>query len=334
MRAILTIVITMLPEGASAHFSFIDIKSQIACNFYAKDGINRLLEPIMEGQPFSEWWMHGQVDCQSNATGSFALPANGRTHIVMSIRVQTVPPPYSTGSGYAPSNPDYVLQTKEWGSGPKSHGNTLRGHHNIHAYTRDDTSGCALAILYKHKTKNVLPKDFVIFSVIHDCPKRQREPINVPNLPACPNGNCICAWFCLPKTSRAKNFYMTPFVCHVTGANANASPVDVEYAIPPRRCLDPTNCNFYHDSPLIGSEQLINASTCPESYYSRQTTPFSMALVKAPNMTSLSTLTPVIMLLSKFLQSRCVMTRDRVLWNLQAGQIQHPLIVPALPKGS
>jgi len=37
---------------------------------------------------------------------------------------------------------------------------------------------------------------------------------------------------------------MTPFVCHVTGAYADASPVDTEYAIPPRRCLDPTNCNF------------------------------------------------------------------------------------------
>lgn len=215
----------------------------------------------MEGQPFSEWWMHGQVNCQSNATGSFALPANGRTHIVMSSRVQTVPPPYSTGSGYAPSNPDYVLTTKEWGSGPESPGNTLRGHHNIHAYTRDDTSSCALAISYKHKAKNVLPKDFVIFSVIHDCPKRQREPIDVPNLPACPNGNCICAWFWLPKTSGAKNFYMTPFVCHVTGANANASPVDVEYAIPPRRCLDPTNCNFGPRQPaywLGADDQRIN----------------------------------------------------------------------------
>jgi hypothetical protein len=244
MRPTLAIIIATLLESVSAHFSFVDIKSQIACNFYAKDGTDWLSLPIMEGQPFSEWWMHGQVGCQSNATGSFDLPANGRTHIVMSSRVQKVPPPYSSGSGYAPSNPDYVLTRKEWGSGPESPGNSLRGHHNIHAYTRDDTSGCALAIAYKSKAKDILPTDFVIFSVIHDCPKRQREPIDIPNLPACPNGNCICAWFWLPKTSGAKNFYMTPFVCHVTGAKANASPVDVDYAIPPRRCLDPTNCNF------------------------------------------------------------------------------------------
>jgi hypothetical protein len=261
MRATLAIVIATLLESASAHFSFVDIKSQIACNFYAKDGTDWLSLPIMEGQPFSEWWMHGQVGCQSNATGSFDLPANGRTHIVMSSRVQKVPPPYSTGSGYAPSNPDYVLTREEWGNGPESPGNTLRGHHNIHAYTRDDTSGCALAIAYKSNVKDVLPNDFVIFSVIHDCPKRQREPVDIPNLPACPNGNCICAWFWIPKTSGTKNFYMTPFVCHVTGTKANASPVDVKYAIPPRRCLDPTNCNFGPRQPaywLGANDQRIN----------------------------------------------------------------------------
>ena len=244
MHATIAIVVaTTLLERASAHFSFADISSQILCDASAKDGINWLPKPIMEGQPYAEWWMHGQVDCQSKAKGSFALPANNRTHIVMSSRFEKVPPPYGTGR-YEPSNPDYVLTREEWGVDFDDPGNTLRGHHNIHAYTRDDTSGCALAIAYKNKAKDVLPEDFVIFSVVHDCPKRQREPIDVPNLPECPNGNCICAWFWIPKNSGAKNFYMTPFVCHVTGADADASPVDVEYAIPPRRCLDPTNCNF------------------------------------------------------------------------------------------
>jgi hypothetical protein len=35
-----------------------------------------------------------------------------------------------------------------------------------------------------------------------------------------------------------------------------------------------------HDSLRIGLEQMINASTCLKSYYSRQTTPFSMAFCK------------------------------------------------------
>jgi hypothetical protein len=54
MQTTLTIVIATLLEGASAHFSFVEIISQIAWNFYAKDGINWLLAPIMEGQPFSD----------------------------------------------------------------------------------------------------------------------------------------------------------------------------------------------------------------------------------------------------------------------------------------
>jgi hypothetical protein len=33
---------------ASAHFSFVDIKSQIACDFDATDGINWLAKPICE----------------------------------------------------------------------------------------------------------------------------------------------------------------------------------------------------------------------------------------------------------------------------------------------
>ena len=281
MRATLAFVASAaLLEGASGHFSFVDIRSQIACDFYAGDGPdfipNWLSSPIVMGASFSQWWMHGQVNCQPRAIGSFALPANGMTDILMSSRVALVSPPYSAARSifdlfglpilyepepsFQPPNPDYVLTAAEWGSGPDSRGNTLDGYHNIHAYNRTDTSGCALAIAYKSNAIDVLPKDFVIFSVVHDCPKRQREPIHVPNLPACPNGKCICAWFWIPKNSGTKNFYMTPFVCHVTNANTNASPIDFEYAIPPRRCLDPKKCNFGPRNPLywLGNGNEIN----------------------------------------------------------------------------
>jgi hypothetical protein len=53
---------------------------------------------------------------------------------------------------------------------------------------------------------------------------------------------------------------MTPFVCHVTGANMDASPIDYDYAIPPRRCLDPTLCNFGPRQPAywLGTGDHIN----------------------------------------------------------------------------
>jgi hypothetical protein len=52
VQSTLTIIITALLESVSAHFFFVDIKSQIACNFYAKDVINLLSMAIMEGHHF------------------------------------------------------------------------------------------------------------------------------------------------------------------------------------------------------------------------------------------------------------------------------------------
>ena len=93
--SLVVVVVTLLAQlkVASGHFSFVDMNSQIACNITADDGINWLSKPIMEDAQYSEWWMHGQVSCQSKAKGSFALPANNRTHIVMSSRIELVPPP-------------------------------------------------------------------------------------------------------------------------------------------------------------------------------------------------------------------------------------------------
>ena len=180
----------------------------------------------------------------------------------MSSRISMISPLWGEGA-FTPSDPDYVLTREEWGNGalpPEGNGNTIYNNHNIHASSRDDTSGCALAIAYKSDAKDVQPEDFVIFTVVHDCPKRQRETVAIPNLPACPNDQCICAWTWIPKNSGDKNFYMTPFVCKVTGARADASPVDTALAIPPRRCLDGRNCAFGPRQPLywLGAGHEIN----------------------------------------------------------------------------
>ncbi|KAL7538820.1 hypothetical protein ACHAWF_010088 [Thalassiosira exigua] len=253
-----------LVASVGAHFTFVHRPSQIACDWNASEGINWLSQPITEGAPFDEWWFHGQVQCQDKATGVFELPANGTITIVMSSRVKYAPAPYGRGA-FMPPDPDYVFSDEEWAEPlpdkPATKGNHLGGRHNIHAHSRNDTSGCALAIAYKSEATDVRPEDFVIFTVVHDCPKRQRESnVEVPNLPACPDGNCICAWFWNPKNSGLKNFYMTPFVCSVTGADPNASPVDVAHAIPPRRCLDPENCNFGPRQPMyyLGTGDEIN----------------------------------------------------------------------------
>jgi hypothetical protein len=55
MRASLAFVAsTALLECVSGHFSFVDIRSQIACDFYAGDGPHWLLLPIFAGANYSQ----------------------------------------------------------------------------------------------------------------------------------------------------------------------------------------------------------------------------------------------------------------------------------------
>lgn len=64
-----------------------------------------------------------------------------------------------------------------------------------------------------------MPADFVVFSVKYDSPARQLETFAVPDLPACPNNRCMCAWFWIHASAGGTDqMYMTPFVCNVTGA--------------------------------------------------------------------------------------------------------------------
>ena len=63
---------------------------------------------------------------------------------------------------------------------------------------------------------------------------------------------------------------MTPFVCKVTGAKANASPVDFDYAIPPRRCLNPENCFFGPRNPMywLGDQRNMPENTIQSPHFS------------------------------------------------------------------
>jgi len=156
----------------------------------------------------------------------------------MSSRVNSTPEPIGNGTGSNPSDPGFGFSAEEWSKPLQGRlvtkGNHIGGKHNIYSYTRDNTSRCTLAIAYKSKDVDVKPEDFVIFMVVHDCPKRQQDFVNVTNLQACPDDQCICEWLWNPKNSGTKNFYMTSFVCNGVGTDPNAIPVDIQYAIPPR----------------------------------------------------------------------------------------------------
>jgi len=60
--------------------------------------------------------------------------------------------------------------------------------------------GSTLAIAYKTNARAACPKDFAVFSAKYDSSTRQLETFNAPDLPACPDDRCRCAWIWIHKS--------------------------------------------------------------------------------------------------------------------------------------
>lgn len=92
--------------------------------------------------------------------------------------------------------------------------------------------GCALAIAFKSDASQVQPEDFTVMSVQERCVRQRDTTFEIPaNLPACPGGECTCAWFWQGKNS-ALEMYMTGFRCNVQGGVVTT---DFPKPAPPRR---------------------------------------------------------------------------------------------------
>jgi len=116
------------------------------------------------------------------------------------------------------------------------------GSSNIHAQTHADVAGCALGIAYKSNAADVVPSDFLIFSVVHDCIARQLQVFDIPALPACPNGKCICGWFWVHNsTGGTDQMYMTAFQCNIV----NPSKRVLGKPTPAIRCDGKPTCYLY-----------------------------------------------------------------------------------------
>jgi len=116
------------------------------------------------------------------------------------------------------------------------------GSSNIHSPRHEDVGGCAIGIAYKSDQASVKPEDFVIVSVVHDCIARQLQAFDIPALPACPNGKCICGWFWVHNSiGGTDQMYMTAFQCNVT----NPSNRVIGKPVAPVRCDGKPPCYLY-----------------------------------------------------------------------------------------
>jgi len=189
----------------------------------------------LEDLSFNDWWWHGPksmndpppqdtitqipaggtIDFEIGTNKAFTTMGRGLWH--HPGKTSRVPPdPWSnTGS--------------EWPS-------------NLHSPQRSDVAGCALGITYKSNPSDIKPEDFVIMSVVKDCPARALQAFDIPFLPACPNNKCICSWFWIHNSiGGTDQMYMTAFQCNVI----NPSNRVIGKPVPAVRCDGKPSCYLY-----------------------------------------------------------------------------------------
>ncbi|KAG6819334.1 hypothetical protein H0H93_012810 [Arthromyces matolae] len=109
-------------------------------------------------------------------------------------------------------------------------------------------AGTAFAISYTSDITKVTPQNLVVFTVLYNTPWMLNATYSVPNLPACPDQGCICAWGWVPNGCGTPNMYMLPYKCKVTGVTGNAA---VAPGTPAVWCEDdPSKC-------VVGAKQMI-----------------------------------------------------------------------------
>ncbi|KAH9948617.1 hypothetical protein B0H21DRAFT_231728 [Amylocystis lapponica] len=187
---------------------------------------NRPQTPLM-AMTFDQWWFHNHLAYPPNPGDFMDLPAGGVINTQISCDKGATDFFASSSGGDAGAGGNYVCPGQ-----PLS---------EFHTTGIDDLGGCGLGITYKSDVNSVQPEDFSIFSVNKTCVWYLNTEFSIPsNMPACPEGGCICAWFWIhsPDSGGEQN-YMNGFRCQVTGASAS-TPIGKNMVA--RRCgADPNN---------------------------------------------------------------------------------------------
>lgn len=195
---------------------------------------NWAVQPLQDLN-FVDWWMHGTRSLQDPppANNITQLPAGGTYDFEITGNKAFT----SMGRGL------WVKPGSTPRSVPDPWSNDMGGgSSNIHAPTHASVAGCALGIAYKSNVADVRPTDFVIISSVHDCIARQLQAFDIPALPACPNGKCICSWFWIHNSiGGTDQMYMTAFQCNIQ----NPSTFTIAPPSTPIRCDGEPSCYLY-----------------------------------------------------------------------------------------
>ncbi|KAF9524967.1 hypothetical protein CPB83DRAFT_860323 [Crepidotus variabilis] len=198
-----------------------------------------------------DWWFHHINKCDEfpPAPGDFLeLPANGNFTVEHAVNRAF------TTLSYGGKNTAIYGDGKNHGpdfgfsSDGKPGNDSCITEPNIHTQNETMAAGTVFAISYVSDLAKVTQENLVVFTVLEHTPWKRIATYQVPNLPACPDGGCICAWGWVPNGCGIPNMYMLPYRCKVTGITGNAT---VAPGVPPVWCeTDAKQC-------VVGAKQMV-----------------------------------------------------------------------------
>ncbi|KAF4617821.1 hypothetical protein D9613_006247 [Agrocybe pediades] len=196
---------------------------------------NDAVQPLYQLQK-ADWWFHHNNKCDEfppDDGNVLEIPANGEftvEHAVNRVFTTLVDNPvlgtYVNGQEY--SNLGESREGKEPGS-------ECIVEPNIHTQNETMAAGTAFAISYQSELSAVTQDNLVVFSVLYQTPWKRIATYQAPDLPACPEGGCICAWGWIPNGCGEPSSYMVGFKCTVMNATSKRS---IASPSPPAWCED------------------------------------------------------------------------------------------------
>ncbi|EJD40561.1 hypothetical protein AURDEDRAFT_153531 [Auricularia subglabra TFB-10046 SS5] len=183
----------------------------------------------------NDWFLHGSCRNFPPQDGDFLkIPANGE--FTVEIAANRAFTTLSYNGQKTTDWPDGAVHPDGWSTNmtdakyPPTSAGCLSAP-NIHAHGEADAAGTAFAIAYTSDISTVQLSDFTVFTVAPNTPYKRLATYEVPNLPACPAGGCLCAWAWIPNhcgqasALHCDNMYQNAYRCQVTGADPGAPAV-------------------------------------------------------------------------------------------------------------
>lgn len=173
-----------------------------------------------------DWWFqhHRGCDAAPPKAGEFLeLPANGDFTVELAHNRAFTTLSYN---GKSVSDwPDGKQHPEDW-NGWGTDGLPavcLKEDGALHTWNHSWAGGTAFAISYQSEIKDVTMENLVVFTTLYHTPWKRLVTYKVPDLPACPEGGCTCAWLWIPNACGQSNMYVVSLSISMTSILVLAS---------------------------------------------------------------------------------------------------------------